>query len=50
MALIKRLPVYSVGLALTVALVAVAKVTDLGTKIGTMLDALGTAVSGIPVK
>ena len=40
---------YAVILAL-VALVAVAKVTDLGTRIGTMLDTLGTAVSGIPVR
>jgi Flp pilus assembly pilin Flp len=40
---------YALLLAL-IALVAVAKVTDLGTRIGTMLDALGAAVSGVPVK
>ncbi len=40
---------YALLLAL-IAMVAVVKVTDLGTRIGTMLDALGRAVSGVPVK
>jgi Flp pilus assembly pilin Flp len=40
---------YAVLLAL-IALAAVAKVTDLGTRIGSLLDALANGISGIPVR